>query len=324
MSGTPREKTETVSFGCRPHGHVLTSKHQRANERRTWLVLGITLVTMVLEIVCGLLFGSMALLADGWPMASHALAMGVTALAYYLTRKHQDDPLFTFGAGKIGDLAGIGSALLLWFIAVLMAYESIIRLVHPVTIRFGEAMMVAGIGLAVNLASAMILKEHTHEDERNHCNHDHNIRAAYLHVLADALTSILAIVGLGAGMLWGWSFLDPLMGIVGAALISHWSWGLLRRTGNVLLDRTTDEGMAREISDAIFAFDGVRNVDLHVWRVGPGHFSSIVSLIAPDGQTPDDFKSRLCNVSGLSHVTIEVNPSAGNQNIKREKYAAKT
>ena len=169
------------------------------------------------------------MLADGWHMASHASAMGITALAYYMSWKHKDNPQFTFGTGKIGDLAGYSSALLLLVVAVLMAYESIVRLVHPVDIHFKEAMMVAAVGLAVNLVSALILREHPHDSDADH--HDHNLRAAYLHVLADATTSILAIVALAFGMMLGWSFLDPVMGIAGALLISHWSYGLIREAG---------------------------------------------------------------------------------------------
>lgn len=311
MGATHGEAAETAAFMC-PHDHAFLAAHQHVNERRTWWVIGLTAATMGLEIVSGMIFGSMALLADGWHMASHASALGITALAYWLARKHRDNPRFTFGTGKIGDLAGFSSALLLWLIAVLMAYESVLRLMRPVPIRFGEAMLVAAVGLVVNLASAALLKEHHHPDNDGHCHHDHhdhNLRAAYLHVLADALTSILAIVGLAAGMLWGWDFLDPVMGIAGAALISHWSWGLLRQTGGVLLDRTTDDRLARAVSEAVSAADGVRILDLHVWRLGPGHFGAIVSLTTPDGQSPDDFKARLRHIGELSHVTIEVNPS---------------
>ncbi len=306
--------TETGMFEC-PHDHVFLSDHHHVNERRTWWVIGLTLITMVLEIVSGLIFGSMALLADGWHMASHATAMAITALAYYLARKHRDNPRFTFGTGKIGDLAGFASALLLWAIAVLIAYESFLRLLRPMSIRYTEAMIMAAIGLIVNFASAVILKEHLHMDETDSCHQDQNLRAAYLHVLADALTSIVAIVGLGAGMIWGWSFLDPVMGIAGAVLISHWSWGLLRQTGSMLLDRTTDDRMAHAISEAITFLEGICITDIHVWRLGPGHFGAIVSLTTPNEQSPDDFKARLCHVSGLSHVTIEVNPSANHPKI---------
>jgi len=272
----------------------------------------LTVTTMVLEIVSGLLFGSMALLADGWHMASHASAMGITALAYYLAGKHRDNPLFTFGTGKIGDLAGYSSALLLLVVAVFMAYASIVRLVHPVDIHFKEAMAVAAVGLLVNVASALILREHHHDSEADHHDHDLNLRAAYLHVLADATTSILAIVALAFGMFLGWSFLDPVMGIAGALLISHWSYGLMREAGGVLLDRTPDEQLVKGICEAIEPVEGTRIVDLHVWRLGPGHHSAIISLATSGAESPVFFKERLCRVKGLSHVTIEVNASDRN------------
>jgi len=301
---------ESEAFSC-PHGHRFLSEHQHVNERRTWWVILLTVATMVLEIVSGLVFGSMALLADGWHMASHASALGITALAYFLARRHRDNPRFTFGTGKIGDLAGYSSALLLLLVALYMAYASVLRLVHPVAIRYREAMLVAVIGLVVNLVSALLLKEHHGQDEEGrHAHHDHNLRAAYLHVLADATTSILAIVALGFGRTLGWSFLDPVMGIVGAVLISHWSYGLIREAGAVLLDRTPDERLVHNILDVIGRCKGVRITDIHVWRLGPGHHSAILSLVDSDGNTPGFFKERLCRVKGLSHLTVEVNAPA--------------
>ena len=226
-----------------PHDHHFLSDRQHVNERRTWWVIILTVSAMGLEIVSGLVFGSMSLLADGWHMASHASAMGITAMAYYLARKHKDNPEFTFGTGKIGDLAAYSSALMLLIIAAFMAYESVKRIFYPVDIHFAEAIGVAIFGLVVNLASAFILSEgsghagdHHEHGHHGHHDHDHNLRAAYFHVLADALTSILAIAALGLGMVWGWSFLDPVMGIMGAVLISHWAVGLMRESGNVLLD----------------------------------------------------------------------------------------
>lgn len=298
------------AFSC-PHDHYFLSDRLHANERRTWWVISLTVTTMVLEILSGLLFGSMALLADGWHMASHASAMSITALAYYMSRKHKDNPRFTFGTGKIGDLAGYSSALLLLVVALLMAYGSILRLVHPVAIHFKEAMIVAALGLVVNLVSALILREHPHDSDAEHHDHDHNLRAAYLHVLADATTSILAIVALAFGMWLGWSFLDPVMGIAGALLISHWSYGLMREAGGVLLDRTPEGHFIQSISKVIETIEGVRIIDLHVWRLGPGHHSAIVSLATSGGKRPEFFKERLCRVKGLSHVTIEVNAPDG-------------
>ena len=305
------------AFQC-PHDHCFLSAHQKAHEHRTWAVIALTLVTMVVEIVSGIVFGSMALLADGWHMASHASAMGITALAYYLARRHQDNPRFAFGTGKVGDLAGYTSALLLAVIAVIMAYESIRRLVHPVSIHFNEAMMVAVIGLAVNLASAFLLKEDHHHhhhpgDDADHhhhhddSDHDPNLRAAYLHVLADALTSILAIVALGVGKVWGWTAMDPLMGVVGAIVISRWSYGLLRETGGALLDYLPSQRLAREITEAVETADGARVDDLHVWRLGPGHHGAIIALTAACPESPEVYKDRLRRVPGLSHVTVEVN-----------------
>jgi cation diffusion facilitator family transporter len=302
--------TRERAFRC-PHEHRFLAAHQHRHERRTWAVIGLTAVMMAAEIVSGLVFGSMALLVDGWHMASHASALGITALAYAFSRKHVDNPAFVFGTGKVGDLAGYSSALLLALIALLMAYESAERLVHPVPIRFNEAILVACLGLIVNLGSAVLLREdheHGHESAAGH--HDHNLRAAYLHVLADALTSILAIAALVAGRFRGWSFMDPVMGLVGAAVITRWSWGLMRDTGRTLLDYQGDRGLYRRIRSALEEGGGVRLDDIHVWRVGPGHFSAAVSLTSSGDEAPDHFKDRLCGIPGLSHVTLEVNPRA--------------
>jgi cation diffusion facilitator family transporter len=291
-------------FVC-PHEHNFLSENHRVNERRTWFVIGLTATTMVVEIVSGLLFGSMALLADGWHMASHASAMGITALAYYWARKHLDNPRFTFGTGKIGDLAGYSSALLLALIAFFMAYESVRRLLNPVTIHFNEAILVAIIGLAVNLVSALILNENHHKHEGHHS--DHNLRAAYLHVLADSLTSILAIVALLFGKFRGWTFLDPVMGVMGALVISRWSYGLMRDTGGVLLDYNHNQAINGQIKEALTDGENVSIEDLHVWRLGPGHYSSIISLRTEKNHPPEYFRNRLCHIPALAHVTIEVN-----------------
>lgn len=292
-------------FVC-PHKHDFLSENHHINERRTWFVIGLTATTMFVEILSGLLFGSMALLADGWHMASHASAMGITALAYYWARKHLNNPRFTFGTGKIGDLAGYSSALLLALIAFFMAYESIRRLLNPVIIHFNEAILVAIIGLAVNLVSAFILKEDYHKHDAN--AHDHNLRAAYLHVLADSLTSILAIVALLFGKLRGWTFLDPVMGVVGALVISRWSYGLMRDTGRVLLDYNHNQAITVQIKEALTDGENVSIEDLHVWRVGPGHYSSTISLRTEKNHHAEYYKNRLCHIPELAHVTIEVNP----------------
>ncbi len=297
------------------HDHVFLSDNQRANERKTWGVILLTAVTMVLEIVSGMLFGSMALLADGWHMASHASALGITAFAYVMARKHKDNPRFSFGTGKIGDLAGYSSALFLLFIAFFMAYESCLRFLHPVSIHFNEAMIVAVIGLAVNLVSAFILKDdHHHDHDEDHDDdhghdhgHDHNLRAAYIHVLADALTSILAIAALGLGKFFGWMFLDPLMGIAGALLISQWAFKLLRQTGSILLDHSPENPVILGITEAVSSIRDLSVEDLHVWRNGPGHFSSILSVRGTGDFRTEDIKKRLSHVKGLSHLTVEIN-----------------
>jgi cation diffusion facilitator family transporter len=305
---------EEIAFVC-AHEHCYLPESQRANERRTWAVIALTLVTMTAEVAAGIIFGSMALLADGWHMASHASALGITALAYAFARRHRADPRFTFGTGKVGDLAGYSSALLLALVAVLMAYASVRRLIAPVTIHFNEAILVAVTGLVVNLASAFLLREQPHHHPGHHhdayaADHDHNLRAAYLHVLADALTSILAIVALAVGKSWGWAFLDPVMGIVGALVISRWSWGLMRQTGAVLLDHDQNRHLARRIARAVTAVEGVQMDDLHVWRMGQGQYGAIVAVRTAPPRTPAFFKDRLRHLDGLAHVTVEVNPDS--------------
>lgn len=296
-------------FSCPHHHHFLSDQH-RTNERRTWVVIALTFSTMVVEIVSGLFFGSMALLADGWHMASHASALSITALAFYLARKHKDNGKFTFGTGKIGDLAGFSSALLLVLIALFMCYESVQRFTSPVTIHFNEAIFVAVIGLVVNLLSAVLLKEHhTHEDSGyadHHTHHDHNLRAAYLHVIADALTSILAIAALVMGKFWGWAFMDPMMGIVGAAFIIRWSYGLLRDSSRILLDYDEHGEMASRIRKTLEQAGKIEVNDLHVWRLGPGHYSAVAAVSSGAPVTPEALKASLCSIPGLSHVIIEV------------------
>ena len=289
-----------------PHDHHFLSVHHHVHERRTWLVIGLTTSMMIVEIAAGLMFGSMALLADGWHMASHASAMGITAGAYYWGRKHRENRRFTFGTGKFGDLAGYSSALLLGLIAIIMAYESVLRFINPVAIHFNEAILVAVVGLIVNVASAFILKEdHHHPAGDDH--HDHNLRAAYLHVLADALTSILAIAALTFGKFLGWDFMDPAMGVVSALVISRWSYGLMRDTGGVLLDYNQNDRITGQIKQALEDEDSARIDDLHVWRMGPGHYGCIIALTTKGRQKISDLKKRLCDIPDLSHVTIEVN-----------------
>ena len=299
------------------HPHVFLGASHARHERRVWLVVGLTALMMAAEIAAGILFGSMALLADGWHMATHAAALSISAFAYRFARRHADDARFSFGTGKVGELAAFASASILGLIAVLIAYESVVRLFSPVSIRFDEALGVAVIGLAVNLVSAWLLFDeehhhghdrHDHDHERghrHHRSHDTNIRAAYLHVLADALTSILAIVALLVGRFQGWVWLDPVIGIVGALVIARWSVGLMRSAGAVLLDMVPDDGLAAEIRKAM-EVDGDRVADLHVWQLGPGHFGVIVTVVSDRPRTPDACKARLAGLQGLSHVTVEV------------------
>lgn len=307
--------TETKSNHC-GHDHVFLTTDMRANERRTRWVIGLTAGMMGLEVAGGLIFGSMALLADGWHMASHAAALGITAVGYSAARRYASDSRFCFGTGKVGELAAFSSALLLAFIALVMGYESVQRMLAPRPISFNEAIAVAVLGLIVNVVSALMLKEdhghhHEHELEHDHGRHhsDHNLKAAYIHVLADALTSVLAIAALVAGRFLGWVWLDPVMGLVGAVVILRWSYSLSRDTGKVLLDMKPGRGLAGEIRRRIESEQGSQVGDLHVWQVGPGHYSAIVSLTAVTPRTPDHYKSLLAPLSDLCHVTVEVNPA---------------
>lgn len=292
------------------HDHVFLGEAQETNERRTRIVIGLTAVMMVIEVVSGIIFGSMALLADGWHMASHTAALSITAMAYYFARRHARNPSFSFGTGKIGELAGFASALLLAIIALFMAYESVKRFFAPVSISFDEAIVVAIVGLIVNLVSALLLntRQHQHEHEGHGRGHaDHNLRAAYLHVIADAVTSFLAIIALTTGRFFGWVWMDPLMGLVGAAMITRWSVFLLRDTGRVLLDMNIDQALLNKIYEAIESVNGNKIDDLHVWRIGPGHFAAILSIATSEPEAPHHYKTLLGHINGLSHITIEVN-----------------
>jgi cation diffusion facilitator family transporter len=278
-------------------------------ERNTRRVIMLTLSMMIIEITAGYLFGSMALLADGWHMGTHAAALGITAFAYWYARKQSDNPNYSFGTGKVGVLGGFGSAVVLAVIAVLMGIESIQRLFSPVTIRFNEAIAVAVIGLAVNLISAYLLRgqhHHSHDPGHRH-HHDHNLRAAYLHVLADALTSLLAIVALLTGKAFGWIWMDPIMGLVGALIISRWSYGLLVDSGKVLLDRDVNEEAVEEIRSIVESDSDNRVTDLHVWRVGSRHLSVILSIVTHYPKPPEHYKKLLAEYDEIAHVTVEVN-----------------
>ena len=288
------------------HDHVFLGAAHDRNERRTWLVVGLTATMMVAEIAGGTLFGSMALLADGWHMSTHAGALAIAAFAYRFARRHARDPRFAFGTGKLGDLAGFASAVLLALIALLIGYESLIRVFQPVPIHYAEATVIAAVGLAVNLLSAWILGAgHDHEHDNGDHHHDHNLRAAFFHVMADALTSVLAIAGLLAAWAYGWTWLDPAIGLVGALVIAHWSWRLIRDAGAVLLDAAPDAALGVAIRTRLEQGDD-RIADLHVWRVGPGHHAAIVSLVSDTPQPVAAYKTRLADVARLSHVTVEV------------------
>ncbi len=304
------------------HGHAYAEREAGEGERRSRWVVGITLAMMVGEIAAGTVFGSMALLADGWHMGTHAAALGVAVFAYVYARRHADDPRYTFGTGKVGALGGFASAVGLAVVALLVLGESVQRLSSPVRIRFDEAIAVAVLGLAVNVGCALLLRDtgghddhgHVqrggHADARpghGHAHPDHNRRAAYLHVLADAMTSVLAIVALVSGRSLGWTWMDPVMGIVGSLVIARWSWGLLRDTGGVLLDAEVAPERRRAIAAAIEAHGDDRVADLHVWRVGPRHLAAIVSVVTHAPREPPHYRSLLAPFPDLVHVTVEVN-----------------
>jgi len=297
------------------HEHFFLGENHDRNEKRTWLVIAITATMMVVEIVAGNLFGSMALTADGWHMSTHAAAMLIAALAYLYARKHAGNRRFTFGTGKLGDLAGFASAVLLALIALLIGWESYLRFQSPVAINFKEAIIVAVIGLLVNLICAGLLNDnhhhgHDHDHEHAHDGQDQNLRAAYIHVLADALTSVLAIAALVLGSLYGWLWLDPAIGIVGALVIARWSWGLIRDTAGVLLDYVPEgEDLPEEIQE-ILVKEGAEIVDLHIWQLGPGHHGAIVSIVVDHPQAPSYYREKLAAIHDLSHVTVEVEARA--------------
>jgi cation diffusion facilitator family transporter len=290
------------------HEHIFLGRRHSRNERRTWFVVALTFVMMVGEIAAGTFFGSMALLADGWHMATHAAALGIAALAYLLARQHARNSNFAFGTGKFGDLAAFSSAIILAMIAVQIAYESAVRLVYPVPIAYGEAISVAALGLGVNLISAWLLRDsHDHGHGHSHGNHHHdnNLRAAYVHVLADAATSVLAILALTVAMAAQWVWADPAVGIIGSVVIASWACGLIKDSGAVLLDVSVDKNLEAVIRDRLET-KGDRVTDLHLWQVGPGHRAAVISVLSDDPLPSATYKRRLGGLRGLSHVTIEV------------------
>lgn len=323
-----------AAFGA-GHDHIFLGAAHERNERRTWAVIALCAAMMVAEIVGGSLFGSLALVADGLHMSTHAGAMLIAALAYTYARRHARDPRFVFGTGKLGDLAGFTSAIVLAMIALLIGYEAVVRLLAPVPIHFGEAIPIAVVGLIVNIVSAWLLSgdhhhghdhhghhhHHHHEHDHAHDAHtpsvaatrDHNLRSAYIHVIADAAVSLLTIVGLLLARAFGWIWMDPLAGIVGALVIANWSYGLMRDTGGVLLDMNADRRLTERVRH-VLEHDGDTVADLHVWRVGPGHMSAIVSVTTDDPTRDARFYHGLLrHIGGLSHVTVEVLPAAAGQ-----------
>lgn len=299
------------------HDHAYDTGN-RAAERRTWIVVAITAVTMVAEIVAGYITGSMALTADGWHMATHVVALSIAGLAYLLARRWATDERFAFGTWKIEVLGAFTSALLLGVVAFAMIVESLRRIVTPEPISFAPALVVAVLGLAVNLASAWVLggghEDHHESEGHGHAHsqggahhHDLNLRSAYVHVLADAFTSVLAIAALSAGLWLGWSWLDPVMGIVGAGVILWWSKGLLGDSARVLLDREMDAPLVREIRTAIEVDGDAEIADLHVWRVGRACHAAVLMVVAHEPLTPAAYRARLSGIASLMHVSVEVN-----------------
>ncbi|MBV9549812.1 MAG: CDF family Co(II)/Ni(II) efflux transporter DmeF [Alphaproteobacteria bacterium] len=303
------------------HGHgiwtaehiFLGHSHDRALKRARLASL-VTAGFMLVEIACGLIYRSMALLADGIHMATHVGALGLAALAYWLARRHAGSARFSFGSGKFGDLAAFASALLLGATAIAVAVESVLRLIRPEAVAYRDALLIAVIGLVVNLVSALILKDsHAHDHRHGHDHHGHahghdnNMRAAYIHVLADAGTSLLAILALAGAYFWGLGFLDPVSGLIGAAVIASWALGLIRDSSLVLLDADADPAQTRAIRQLLENEMGARVSDLHLWRLGPGHQGLIVSLVSPSQTSAENIKAALrTRYPGLSHVTVEV------------------
>jgi cation diffusion facilitator family transporter len=296
------------------HVHVF-DLHNPVAERRTQQVMWLTAVMMVVEIVAGTMFGSMALLADGWHMSSHALALGVSAVAYALARRHAQDPRFAFGTWKIEVLGGYTSAVFLLGVAAYMGFESVRRLLAPTAIHYDEAIAIAVIGLAVNVISAWLLSSGTHHHDHGHAHshaphehhHDLNLRSAYLHVLADAATSVLAIGALVGGRFFGLRWLDPVMGMAGTLLVGRWALGLLRDTGRVLLDAEMDAPVVAEVREAVRALPEPATLrDLHVWRVGKGKYACIVSIATDAEFAAADVRRQLAEHHELVHVTVEV------------------
>ena len=293
------------------HSHDFVS-HNQKGEKRTLYVLILTVTTMVVEIAAGTMFGSMALLADGWHMGTHAAAFCITLFAYRYAKQNAHNDRFSFGTGKVSVLGGFTSAIALGIVALMMMVESIHRLFNPESIQFNEAIMVAVIGLVVNLASMLLLQDHHHHGHDHHDHHghdhehhhDHNLTAAYFHVLADTLTSLLAIVALIVGKFYGWVWLDAMMGIVGAVVIGKWTLGLMKQTAPVLLDESINKSYRDEITETLTPYAEI--VDLHIWKVSGHHYSAAIALKNHSDKTLDEFKQLLSKFDKIHHLTLEV------------------
>ncbi|QXH59458.1 CDF family Co(II)/Ni(II) efflux transporter DmeF [Pseudomonas azerbaijanorientalis] len=302
------------------HDHVFLGPAHDENAKRTLWVVALTVVMMVGEITAGYITGSMALLADGFHMATHAGALGIAAAAYGYAKRHAYSQRYSFGTGKVGDLGGFASALILGMVALGIGVESVMRLLQPTQVQFGTATLIAIAGLIVNVISALLLGHghghshgHDHEDHGHahpHAHHgnDNNLKSAYVHVIADALTSVLAIVALLAGRYLGWVWLDPVMGIVGAIVIARWAWTLMGTTAGVLLDQT-DAQVAEEIRELVEKPGDATITDLHVWRVGPQAHAAIVSVLGEATASADSIRERLKPVHEVSHLTVEFRPA---------------
>jgi cation diffusion facilitator family transporter len=285
-------------------------------EKRTWYVIALTLFMMIAEISGGMIFGSMALLADGWHMGTHAAALGISAFAYWYARRQKENPRFTFGTGKVSVIGGYTSSTVLIMVALMMIYESVERFFSPVEIHFNQAIIVAAIGLVVNIVSALMLKDdhqhgyHDHHDHhdyhKHHAHQDHNLRAAYMHVIADALTSVMAIIALTAGKYLGWVWLDPIIGIVGAFVIIRWGYGLLKDTSNILLDSDVGPPTYAEIRKILEADSDNRVADFHLFKIGSERMVGLISIVTHYPRPPQHYKSLLKGFPNLAHVTIEV------------------
>lgn len=295
------------------HSHAFGQDRKRAGEGRTVLVASLTGLMMVVEIAAGLAFGSMALLADGLHMGSHAVALGIAVFAYVYARRHAHDGRFSFGTGKVNALGGFTGAVLLALFALGMAWESVERLLYPVSIAFNQAILVAVLGLVVNGLSVLILGQEDHhhdhpehEHGHHHHHHDHNLRSAYLHVLADALTSVFAIAALLSGKYLGWAWMDPVMGVVGAILVAVWSRGLLLATTRVLLDMQAPVDLREAVRERLEREDGSRVADLHVWSVGPNLYAAAVCVVAREPRAAEHYHGLLRSEERIAHVTVEV------------------